>query len=107
MGQFSGKYQYLDPGNHVLQEGSCRLQFDAQSFTLTPESGAPLWVRSPRRSSRTQRQPRPSGAPLRRTSEGRAGPNGAGAIHPRPTKGILVAINVIDRMFDESGRLAM
>lgn len=42
MGQFSGKYQYLDSANRPLQEGACRLQFDAQTFTLTPESGAPL-----------------------------------------------------------------
>jgi len=42
MGQFSGKYQYLDAGNRPLQEGPCRFQFDVQTFTLTPESGAPL-----------------------------------------------------------------
>ena len=42
MGQFSGKYQYLDASNQPLQEGSCRLQFDTQTFTLTPEAGAPM-----------------------------------------------------------------
>jgi len=42
MGQFSGKYQYLDADKQPLQEGSCRVQFDAQTFTLTPDSGAPL-----------------------------------------------------------------
>jgi len=42
MGQFSGKYQYLDAGNQPLQEGPCHFQFGAQTFTLTPESGAPL-----------------------------------------------------------------
>src|SRR5208337_817520 len=46
MAQFSGKYQYLDAGNAAgnqpLQQGPCRVQFDAQTFTLTPESGPPL-----------------------------------------------------------------
>jgi hypothetical protein len=39
---FGGKYQYLEQGGRSLQEGACGVQFDAQTFTLTPESGAPL-----------------------------------------------------------------
>jgi len=39
---FAGKYRYLDRSGAALQEGSCRVAFDAQTFTLTPESGAPL-----------------------------------------------------------------
>jgi hypothetical protein len=39
---FYGKFRYLEQGGSLLQEGGCLLQFDAQSFTLTPESGAPL-----------------------------------------------------------------
>lgn len=42
MADFGGKYQYLDQSGRLLQEGACRVQFDAQTFTLTPESGAPL-----------------------------------------------------------------
>jgi len=39
---FAGKFRYLEPAGGALQEGPCRVQFDAQTFTLTPESGAPL-----------------------------------------------------------------
>ena len=42
MADFAGKYQYLEQGGRPLQEGACRVQFDAQTFTLTPESAAPL-----------------------------------------------------------------
>jgi hypothetical protein len=42
MADFGGKYQYLERDGRPLQEGACRVQFDAQTFTLTPESGAPL-----------------------------------------------------------------
>ncbi len=39
---FQGKFQYLAPGGAVAQEGACRLHFDAQTLTLTPENGAAL-----------------------------------------------------------------
>jgi hypothetical protein len=39
---FAGKYRYLEQAGGSLQEGACRVQFDAQTFTLTPDSGAPL-----------------------------------------------------------------
>jgi hypothetical protein len=42
MTDFSGKFQYLAAGGSVAQEGPCRAQYDAETFTLTPESGAPL-----------------------------------------------------------------
>jgi hypothetical protein len=42
MTDFSGKFQYLAAGGSVTQEGPCRAQFDEQTFTLTPETGAPL-----------------------------------------------------------------
>lgn len=42
MADFGGKYQYLEQGGRSLQEGACGVQFGAQTFTLTPESGAPL-----------------------------------------------------------------
>ena len=42
MEDFAGKYRYLDQSGAALQEGGCRVAFDAQTFTLTPESGAPL-----------------------------------------------------------------
>lgn len=42
MADFAGKFQYLERGGRALQEGACRVQFDAQTFTLTPEFGAPL-----------------------------------------------------------------
>jgi len=40
MPDFQGKFQYLSPS--ATQEGSCRLHFDAQTLTLTPETGAAL-----------------------------------------------------------------
>ncbi len=42
MADLSGKYQYLEADGKPLQGGPCRVQFDAESFTLTPEAGAPL-----------------------------------------------------------------
>lgn len=42
MADFSGKFQYLAAGGAVSQEGACRVQFNRQTFTLTPESGAPI-----------------------------------------------------------------
>jgi len=42
MADFIGKFQYLDSGGSATQEGACRAQFDAQTFTLTPESGAAM-----------------------------------------------------------------
>ena len=42
MPDFQGKFQYLAPGGAVAQEGACRLHFDAQALTLTPENGAAL-----------------------------------------------------------------
>ena len=42
MPDFQGKFQYLAPGGACVQEGACRLHFDAQTLTLTPESGAAI-----------------------------------------------------------------
>ena len=42
MPDFSGKFQYLNAGGSVQQQGACRVQFDDETFTLTPESGAPM-----------------------------------------------------------------
>ena len=42
MPDFHGKFQYLNPDGSVSQEGPCEAQFDAETFTLTPESGAPM-----------------------------------------------------------------
>ena len=42
MADFAGKYLYLEQAGRTLQEGPCRVHFDAQTFTLTPESAAPL-----------------------------------------------------------------
>ena len=42
MEDFAGKYRYLERTGAALQEGGCRVSFDTQTFTLTPESGAPL-----------------------------------------------------------------
>jgi hypothetical protein len=41
MPDFSGKFQY-QRGGCVTQEGSGRVAFDEEKFTLTPESGLPL-----------------------------------------------------------------
>ncbi|HUA16283.1 MAG TPA: hypothetical protein VMG31_13385 [Verrucomicrobiae bacterium] len=42
MYDLQGKFQYLAPGGAVAQEGPCRLQFDQQTLTLTPGTGAAL-----------------------------------------------------------------
>ena len=42
MADFTGKFQYLNASGSVTQEGACRVQFDSQTFTLTPDSGAPI-----------------------------------------------------------------
>jgi len=42
MADFQGKFQYLSQGGAVTQEGGCRLHFEAQTFTLTPENGTAL-----------------------------------------------------------------
>lgn len=42
MADFNGKFQYFAAGGAVLQEGPCQVQFNRQTFTLTPESGAPI-----------------------------------------------------------------
>lgn len=40
MSDFQGKFQYL--GGAAAQEGACRVHFDKQTFTLTPDSGTAL-----------------------------------------------------------------
>ncbi len=42
MPDFSCKFQYLNSTGTATQEGACRAQFDAQTFTLTPESGSAM-----------------------------------------------------------------
>ncbi len=42
MADFNGKFQYLNSGGAPTQEGACRAQFDARTFTLIPESAAPM-----------------------------------------------------------------
>lgn len=42
MSDFTGKFQYLNSSGSATQEGAFRAQFDAQTFTLTPESGAAM-----------------------------------------------------------------
>jgi hypothetical protein len=42
MSDFQGKFQYLDSRGAATQEGPCRAHFDAQTFMLTPESGAAM-----------------------------------------------------------------
>lgn len=42
MSDFNAKFQYLDSSGAVLQEGACRSQFDAEIFTLTPDSAAAM-----------------------------------------------------------------
>ena len=42
MADFNGKFQQLTSSGGVTQEGACRVRFDSQTFTLTPDSGAPL-----------------------------------------------------------------
>jgi hypothetical protein len=42
MSDFQGKFQYLAQGGATAQEGACRIQWDAQTLTLTPTTGAAL-----------------------------------------------------------------
>jgi len=42
MPSFSGKFKYIEAGGNPLQEGSCRLSFDEERFTLAPAGGTPL-----------------------------------------------------------------
>ena len=42
MADFTGKFQQLTSNGSVTQEGACRVQFDSQTFTLTPDSGVPI-----------------------------------------------------------------
>jgi hypothetical protein len=42
MADFTGKFQHLTASGSVAQEGACRVQFDSQTFTLAPDSGAPI-----------------------------------------------------------------
>lgn len=42
MSDFNAKFQYLEAGGAVSQEGACHAQFDAQTFTLTPETAPPM-----------------------------------------------------------------
>lgn len=42
MADFTGKFQYLAASGGVMQEGACRVQFDSQTFTLSPDCGAPI-----------------------------------------------------------------
>jgi hypothetical protein len=42
MADFTGKFQHLTTSGSVTQEGACHVQFDSQTFTLTPDSGAPI-----------------------------------------------------------------
>jgi len=37
-----GRYQLADRDGKVLQEGGCRISFDAEAFSVVPDSGAPL-----------------------------------------------------------------
>lgn len=41
MAEFSGSFQYLGPSGATVEQGDCRVQFDSQSLTLVPDSGAP------------------------------------------------------------------
>jgi hypothetical protein len=42
MADFTGKFQHLTASGSVTQEGACHVQFDSQTFTLTPGAGAPI-----------------------------------------------------------------
>lgn len=42
MADFTGKFQQLTASGSVAQEGACRVQFDSQTFTLSPDSAAPV-----------------------------------------------------------------
>lgn len=42
MPSYRGKFQYLAQNGALAQQGACQIQFDDESFTLTPETGAAL-----------------------------------------------------------------
>ncbi len=42
MPAYSGKFQHLDAGGAVLQQGACETRFDAETLTVTPQAGTPL-----------------------------------------------------------------
>jgi len=42
MPTFSGKFQYSNADGAALPAGPCQVSFEAETFTLTPASGAPL-----------------------------------------------------------------
>jgi len=42
MADFTGKFQQLTASGSATQEGACHVQFDSQTFTLTPDTGAPI-----------------------------------------------------------------
>jgi hypothetical protein len=42
MADFTGKFQQLTANSSVTQEAACHVQFDLQTFTLTPDAGAPI-----------------------------------------------------------------
>lgn len=42
MAEYQGKFQYLAADGASTQEGACRIRFDAQTFTLSPQTGASL-----------------------------------------------------------------
>jgi len=42
MAPVPGQFQYQKPGGAAAQNAPCRVSFDAQRFTLVPDSGAPL-----------------------------------------------------------------
>jgi hypothetical protein len=42
MPSFSGKFEYLNTDGAAAQSGLCRVAFDAETFTLVPDSGAPI-----------------------------------------------------------------
>ncbi|HEV8493561.1 MAG TPA: hypothetical protein VGR76_14895 [Candidatus Angelobacter sp.] len=42
MADFTGKFQHLTANGSVTQEGACHVHFDSQTFTLAPDSGAPI-----------------------------------------------------------------
>ncbi len=42
MPSYRGQFQYLTPSGIASQQGACEVQFDAETFTLAPESGVSL-----------------------------------------------------------------
>src|SRR5581483_4182074 len=44
MAELSGKFQYLDERGGALLQGACRVEFDAEKFTLVPQQGAAIVV---------------------------------------------------------------